>query len=143
MRAPQLHFAQSFHTGHTPQRSRHMEDGRPKPRPSPSRSSGVEMFHQPDEPNRRTHKSSDRPAATSRRHCRSVYTHHGQPTNVRFYHSHGRRPAEGMTGCYNCQKIGHLAHNCPEPHRQHAQNDISEVDILDLVAKAVNTALDT
>ena len=34
--------------------------------------------------------------------------------------------------CYNCQKIGHLAHNCLEPRRQRAQNDISEVDILDL-----------
>ena len=44
--------------------------------------------------------------------------------------------------CYNCQKIGHLAHNFPEPHRQPAQNDISEVDISDLVAKAVNAALD-
>ena len=45
--------------------------------------------------------------------------------------------------CYNCQKIGHLAHNCPEPHRQHARNDISEVDISDLVTKTVNAALDT
>ena len=45
--------------------------------------------------------------------------------------------------CYNCQKIGHLAHNCPEPHRQCAHNDFSEVDISDLVAKAVNTALNT
>ena len=43
--------------------------------------------------------------------------------------------------CYNCQKIGHLAHNCPEPRRQRARNDISEVDISDLVAKAVNTTL--
>ena len=44
--------------------------------------------------------------------------------------------------CYNCQKIGHLAHNCPEPCRQRAWNDISEVDISDLVAKAVNATLD-
>ena len=44
--------------------------------------------------------------------------------------------------CYNCQKIGHLTHNCLEPHRQCAQNNISEVDISDLVAKAVNAALD-
>ena len=48
-----------------------------------------------------------------------------------------------MRKCYNCQKIGHLTCNCPEPRRQHAQNDISEVDILDLVAKAVNATLDT
>ena len=34
-----------------------------------------------------------------------------------------------------------LAHNCPEPRRQCARNDISEVDISDLVAKAVNAAL--
>ena len=45
--------------------------------------------------------------------------------------------------CYNCQKIGHLAHNCPEPHRQRARNDITEVDISDLVAKAINATLDT
>ena len=45
--------------------------------------------------------------------------------------------------CYNCQKIGHLTHNCPEPRRQRARNDISEVDILDLVAKAVNATLNT
>ena len=45
--------------------------------------------------------------------------------------------------CYNCQKIGHLAHNCLEPRRQCAWNDVSEVDISDLVAKAVNAALDT
>ena len=44
--------------------------------------------------------------------------------------------------CYNCQKIGHLAHNCLEPHKQCTWNDISEVDILDLVAKAMNAALD-
>ena len=44
--------------------------------------------------------------------------------------------------CYNCQKIGHLAHNCPEPHRQHTWNNISEVDISDLVTKAVNATLD-
>ena len=43
--------------------------------------------------------------------------------------------------CYNCQKIGHLANNCLEPHKQHAQNNFSEMDILDLVAKAVTTAL--
>ena len=44
--------------------------------------------------------------------------------------------------CYNCQKIGHLTNNCLEPHRQCAQNDISDVDISDLVAKAVNATLD-
>ena len=45
--------------------------------------------------------------------------------------------------CYNCQKIGHLTHNCPVPHKQCAQNDISEVDISDLVAKAINATLNT
>ena len=45
--------------------------------------------------------------------------------------------------CYNCQKIGHLAHNCPEPCRQRARNNISEVDISDLVTKAINATLDT
>ena len=45
--------------------------------------------------------------------------------------------------CYNCQKIGRLAHNYPEPRRQRAWNDISEVDISDLVTKAVNATLDT
>ena len=27
--------------------------------------------------------------------------------------------------CYNCQKIGHLANNCLEPHRQQARNNFS------------------
>ena len=44
--------------------------------------------------------------------------------------------------CYNCQKIGHLANNCPEPHKQRAQNDFLEKDILDIIAKAIATALD-
>ena len=43
---------------------------------------------------------------------------------------------------YNCQKIGHLAHNCPEPCKQCAWNDVSEVDISDLVTKAINAAFD-
>ena len=32
--------------------------------------------------------------------------------------------------------------NCPEPHRQQAQNDFSEKDISDIIAKAIATALD-
>ena len=44
--------------------------------------------------------------------------------------------------CYNCQKIRHLTHNCPEPRKQCAWNDISEVDILDLIVKAINAAPD-
>ena len=44
--------------------------------------------------------------------------------------------------CYNCQKIRHLANNCPEPHKQHAQNDFSEKDITDIITKTVATALD-
>ena len=43
--------------------------------------------------------------------------------------------------CYNCQKIRHLTHNCPEPCKQCAWNNISEVDISDLIAKAINTTL--
>ena len=74
--------------------------------------------------------------------------YNGQPTDVGFHHSNGCRLAEVTTRdlqmlqvTYNCQKIGHLANNCLEPHRQRARNDISEVDISDLVAKTVNTAL--
>ena len=44
--------------------------------------------------------------------------------------------------CYNCQKIGHLANNCLEPRKQQAQNDFSEKDISDIIAKAIATALD-
>ena len=44
--------------------------------------------------------------------------------------------------CYNCQKIRHLANNCPEPCKQRARNDFSEKDILDIIAKAIATALD-
>ena len=44
--------------------------------------------------------------------------------------------------CYNCQKIRHLANNCPESHKQRAQNKFSEMDILDIIAKAIATALD-
>ena len=44
--------------------------------------------------------------------------------------------------CYNCQKIGHLVNNCPEPHKQRAWNDFSEKDISDIIAKAIATALD-
>ena len=44
--------------------------------------------------------------------------------------------------CYNCQKIGHLTNNCPEPHKQQAQNDFLEKDILDIITKAIATALD-
>ena len=43
--------------------------------------------------------------------------------------------------CYNCQKIGHLTNNYPEPCKQHAQNDFLEKDILDIIAKAIATTL--
>ena len=44
--------------------------------------------------------------------------------------------------CYNCQKIGHLTNNCQEPHKQQAQNDFLEKDILDIITKAIATTLD-
>ena len=44
--------------------------------------------------------------------------------------------------CYDCQKIGHLADNCLEPHKQWARNDFSEKDISDIITKAIATALD-
>ena len=31
--------------------------------------------------------------------------------------------------------------NCPEPHKQRAQNNFSEKDISDIIAKAIATAL--
>ena len=43
--------------------------------------------------------------------------------------------------CYNCQKIGHLVNNCPEPCKQWARNNFSEKDISDIIAKAIATAL--
>ena len=98
LRAPQLHFAEGFRTSHTPQRSGCMEGGHPEPRPSPLRSSGVETFHRPDEPGHWTHKSSDWLATTGHRRRQSVYTRHGQPTDIGFHHSHGCRLAEVTTG---------------------------------------------
>ena len=44
--------------------------------------------------------------------------------------------------CYNCQKIGHLTNKFPEPHKQQAQNNFSEKDISDIIAKVIATALD-
>ena len=44
--------------------------------------------------------------------------------------------------CYNCQKIGHLANNFPEPHKQWARNDFLEMDISDIITKAIATTLD-
>ena len=44
--------------------------------------------------------------------------------------------------CYNCNKLGHISPNCLEPRKQHVRGAVAEVDIQDLVAKAVSTALD-
>ena len=139
MRAPQLHFAEGFHTGHTPQRSGRMEDSRPEPRPSPPRSSGVETFHWPDKPNCRMHESSNRLAATGHRCRRSVYTRHGQPTDIRFHHSNGCRLANVTTA----RRL--------DTSQTTAQNPIGNVlgmtfqkwIFSDLVAKAINATLDT
>jgi len=44
--------------------------------------------------------------------------------------------------CYNCHKVGHIALNCPKPQRQCVQNNATDINISDLVAKAVTAALD-
>ena len=44
--------------------------------------------------------------------------------------------------CYNCHKVGHIAPNCPKPRKQRIRNNAIDVDISDLVAKAVTAALD-
>ena len=38
--------------------------------------------------------------------------------------------------------MGHLANNCPEPRKQQARNDFSEMDVLNIINKAIATALD-
>ena len=105
------------------------------------------MFHQWYKPGHWTCESSSWPYQTT------VSTTTGQSTHVMV----NPQTSDSITPmdvdlqksqletlkCYNCQQIGHLAHNFPEPHKQCAQNDISEVDISYLIAKAVNTTLNT
>ena len=52
------------------------------------------------------------------------------------------RPYIETCTCYNCNKPGHISPNCPEPRKQHMCRAITEVDIQDLIAKAVSATLD-
>ena len=52
------------------------------------------------------------------------------------------KPHTETRTCYNCNKPGHILPNCLEPRKQRVCRAIMEVDIQDLVAKAVSAALD-
>ena len=93
-----------------------------------------------------SHESNGWPCQTTGcRYHQSVSTCHDQPTGIGFCHSYGCQPTEGTTRnseVLQLQEIGHLANNCPEPHKQCAWNKFSEKDILDIITKAVATTLD-
>ena len=44
--------------------------------------------------------------------------------------------------CYNCCKPGHIAPNCPEPHRERVCSNLTQADIVGMIAESVAAALD-
>jgi len=51
------------------------------------------------------------------------------------------KPHADTHTCYNCQKPGPISPNCPEPQKHHVQGTATEIDIQDIVMKAVVAAL--
>src|SRR6266481_3487313 len=80
-------------------------------------------------------------------HCQyqPVSSGHYEPPDVRYICPKDisqHRPQVETHTCYNCNKPGHISPNCPKPQKQCVQNTGAELDVQDLVAKAVTAALD-